>query len=683
MSRCFPFPPLGYEKKARTDEADILAKEKHKEKKHKNEKKDKEKKEKKDKERSKDKHKEKKDRKEKHQDKKKDKDRDKDKNKTSDEKKIEGQPGVYNGEKIDQNSQRDEDINGSKFVQDLGGRIRDAEKGVGVRMLENFTGTEQKKAEVMARLVDKDVDSKPEGREKNKVGADQRRAKVGMARVVEKDVSNRAQGKEKSKDGSNGQNSQRGGQKIDQNSQRDGDIKDSKFVQDLDRRIRDAEKGVGVQMLENFTDTEQRKAEVMARFVEKDVDCKPEGREKNKFAADQRRAERMARVVDNVVSWAEGKEKINNDMDQREAGGMVRVVENAVNWAEGTGKKREKKNATTTKNSGLSQLNGVSYMDLCKMEKNDDRKADVQRNGDEGRSAGHAKFQITRLDQQRVEGMVKPMEKDAKKRLEGKEKKKNKEGREKKGDKNKEKDRKKESKAKGKDRSKQKEEKAKEKSDHKNREQDKLKENSKSSANNTISIKTSTLNSSKESNNNSDIDGNLKKRKEREMNGFSHGSDIRPDKLPRPASSSHLLAENGKKVEPCQPAMQFTSDKKGLPNNFKAEHKEHEVNGLIETQQVSVCSTKRFPIGQAIENGETSLKVPHPDLEYLSQILSVTQMEELSDFDDQEWLFSSDSLQSKNPKVGSSVADETPQVWAEALRIESADVCALPYVIPY
>ncbi|KAJ4954302.1 hypothetical protein NE237_011085 [Protea cynaroides] len=564
MSRCFPFPPPGYEKKARSDEADILAKEKHKEKKHKKEKKDKEKKEKKDKEKKE--KKDKKDRKEKQKDKKNDKDRDKDKDKTSDEKRIEGRPEGYKGEKIDQNSKGAEEIKDSKFVQDLGRkRVRDAAKGTGVQMLENFAGTKQRKAEGMARVVENDVDNNtPEGKEKYKVGADQRRAEVGMVRVVEKDVSNRVEGKEKNKDG-------------------------------------------------------------MGR----------------------QRAENMARVVGNVVNLVGGKGKNKDGMDQQRADGMARVVENAVNWAEGKEKNEEKKN--------------------------DDRKADVQRNRDE-ESVGHAKVRnFIRVDQQRVEGMVRPMEKDAEKRLERKEKKKNKEGSDKKRDKHKEKDREKKSKGKDEDKSKEKyKEKEEEKIYYKNKEQDKLKERSKDPIN-TLNTKTSTLNFSRESSKSSDTDGNLRKRKDIEMNGFLHGSDIRPNKLSRSASSSPLLTENGKKVEPCQPAIQFTSEKQGQPNNLKAEYEEHKVNGIIEAQRGSVRSTKTLPTAQAIENGETSTKRPHPDLKYLSEILSVPKMEEWSDFDDQEWLFSSDSLQLKKPNVGSSVVEEIPQVWAEALRIESAD----------
>ncbi|KAD0494647.1 hypothetical protein E3N88_15056 [Mikania micrantha] len=157
MSRCFPFPPPGYERKPTIDEPDLLKKEKRKEKKHKKDKKDKEKKdskEKSEKDRSKGKHKEKKD---------KDKKKDKEKTKISipDKKNIYGQFEGYNGELLHHNNEQDKEKNGftgdkkqltqfphqngdllrnrnkvgdtenSKFVQELDRRIRDEEKGMG------------------------------------------------------------------------------------------------------------------------------------------------------------------------------------------------------------------------------------------------------------------------------------------------------------------------------------------------------------------------------------------------------------------------------------------------------------------------------------------------------------------------------------------------------------------------
>ncbi|KAB1213592.1 hypothetical protein CJ030_MR5G012374 [Morella rubra] len=74
-----------------------------------------------------------------------------------------------------------------------------------------------------------------------------------------------------------------------------------------------------------------------------------------------------------------------------------------------------------------------------------------------------------------------------------------------------------------------------------------------------------------------------------------------------------------------------------------------------------------FASAQADQIAEASAKPLHPDSKYLSQ----------------EWLFTSNSFKSENDKMESSGVKETPQVWAEALRREAADVCALPYVIPY
>ncbi|KAI3743129.1 hypothetical protein L1987_60832 [Smallanthus sonchifolius] len=159
MSRCFPFPPPGYEKKHTTDDPDLLKKEKRKEKKHKKDKKDKEKKdgkEKREKSRSEGKHKDKND---KHRDKKKDKE--KSETSTPDEKNIYGQFKGYNGEILHHNNEQNKerinstdvkkpsiqfphqngdllrnkikvvDTENFKFVQELDRRIRDEEKGMG------------------------------------------------------------------------------------------------------------------------------------------------------------------------------------------------------------------------------------------------------------------------------------------------------------------------------------------------------------------------------------------------------------------------------------------------------------------------------------------------------------------------------------------------------------------------
>jgi hypothetical protein len=149
---------------------------------------------------------------------------------------------------------------------------------------------------------------------------------------------------------------------------------------------------------------------------------------------------------------------------------------------------------------------------------------------------------------------------------------------------------------------------------------------------------------------------------------FLTASDVRPNKLARPTSSSHRFSENGRLMDHSQTSITNTSDRHVAASNLKVDNKERKINGIID-QSSSVSSKKpMFATAQADLIAEAAAKPPHPDSKYLSQVYTIPKMEGGSDYDDQEWLFSN---------------NETPQVWAEAMRIESADVCALPYVIPY
>uniref|UniRef100_A0A803Q1G4 Uncharacterized protein n=1 Tax=Cannabis sativa TaxID=3483 RepID=A0A803Q1G4_CANSA len=81
---------------------------------------------------------------------------------------------------------------------------------------------------------------------------------------------------------------------------------------------------------------------------------------------------------------------------------------------------------------------------------------------------------------------------------------------------------------------------------------------------------------------------------------------------------------------------------------------------------------------------EALARPPHPDSKYISQIYSVPNREEWSDHSDDEWLFDIKASETtKKAKLEPSTVEETPQVWSEAQQIESADILALPYVIPY
>ncbi|KAL9235632.1 hypothetical protein vseg_010376 [Gypsophila vaccaria] len=108
-------------------------------------------------------------------------------------------------------------------------------------------------------------------------------------------------------------------------------------------------------------------------------------------------------------------------------------------------------------------------------------------------------------------------------------------------------------------------------------------------------------------------------------------------------------------------------------------------NGIIAAHGSPLASKKPpSTSGKEKRKHKSSSKppTPHPDTKYLSQILSVPKMEELPEFDDSEWLFESKTLSSKESGDVSG-KDRDEQVWSKAVHIESADIYALPYVIPY
>ncbi|KDP45290.1 hypothetical protein JCGZ_15155 [Jatropha curcas] len=427
------------------------------------------------------------------------------------------------------------------------------------------------------------------------------------------------------------------GEKISSNSLQNNERRDSNsiHIQELARRIRDEDRASGSQMVQKVAATDQRRGEVRGMVVERSI-----------------------------------------------------------------GNQTEEKNKVKNRNEDQRKING-------------------QRNHIEPRGLGTAFGQdISGMDRESVERIVKLVDKkDAEKQMDGKEKSKHKDS-DSKSDKHKGKDRDKKRKSKDRDRDKEekKEEKVKEIIET-SKQKTKLKENVTKviEANkdpldfrNIKSSETLKLNNTSPAAASPAAEGNLGKRKELERNGYLFDNGNRPGKFQRPLSSSNLAVENGKKSEQCQTVIQLSSEKQGISGHHKADGKEQKINGLIATKQPpNICSTKPSSTGiqakekgeissksQANENGGTSSKPhanengvasskPHPDTKYLSQILSIPEMEEWSDASDQEWLFSSNSLQRKKPRISSPGVDGIPQVWAEALRLDSADISALPYVIPY
>ncbi|CAN8269560.1 unnamed protein product [Cochlearia groenlandica] len=178
--------------------------------------------------------------------------------------------------------------------------------------------------------------------------------------------------------------------------------------------------------------------------------------------------------------------------------------------------------------------------------------------------------------------------------------------------------------------------------------------------------------------------GILGKRKDDETNGLLNENGFRPNKIQRPVTSPITSSENGIKLGACQTPPRPVFELQGT--EFNPEVKEGRINGFIDSQEPKSCPTV-YSV-KVKENGEESAKKrPHSDLKYLDKILSVPKREELHEIDDdeQEWLFGQSSVRLFKKQITDSTTllDETPQVWNQALRIESADTIALPYVVPF
>lgn len=157
----------------------------------------------------------------------------------------------------------------------------------------------------------------------------------------------------------------------------------------------------------------------------------------------------------------------------------------------------------------------------------------------------------------------------------------------------------------------------------------------------------------------------------------------RPNKIQRPVAPPISSVENGRKLGACQTPPKPVSELQGIVCN--PEVKERRINGFIDSQEPK--SHPPVPSVKGKENGEASAKKrPHSDLKYLDQILNVPKREELHEVDDdeQEWLFGQSGMKLlKKQRIDSTTSSDETQVWNQALRIESADIVALPYVVPF
>ncbi|XP_019095554.1 PREDICTED: myb-like protein X [Camelina sativa] len=481
MSRCFPFPPPGYEKKIRTDEAEPLVKDKYKEKKHKKDKEKKEGKEKRSKDRSKDKQKERKEKKVKHKDRK-DKEKNKEKSKPLEEKKAEVLTNTGHREKLVTNAVQN-NINGeSKYVQDLARRIRYDEEATGSQSAPKIDYPNPKNLGLTGRAFE------------------------------------------------------------------NGPVEEITHRVDEDKRINTPK---------NFAAAKSSKNATSRVYL----------------GADQKRTEVMSKPMEN--------------RDQ------ARQTESA--------EKSHRKQSVT--------------------------KGDKPRDQEgEKKNEAKDKDRIKEKKEENIESINKTRQEKPKliegPRLEEREK------------------------------------------DYLDIRNSKPPDLSRASVKNVIT------------------EGNLGKRKDHETNGFLYENGTMPHKLQRHSTSSPSV-ENGRTLgAPRTPPMPAS---KVQETTCKPQVKEVRINGFaVSGEKQKVCPPSPLAATMKVkvkENGEASIKPPHPDLKYLNQILNVPTREPLPEVeDDQEWLLGQSGVKLKKARTDSG---ESLQVWNQAFRIESADIVALPYVIPF
>ncbi|KAI3518563.1 hypothetical protein L1887_07368 [Cichorium endivia] len=545
MSRCFPFPPPGYEKKPTTNDIDLLKKEKRKEKKHKKEKKDREKSEGKD--RSDGKHKEKKEKKDKHRDKKKDK-----------EKKVEGQNGNSNGETFHQKTEHNKHKNGStsSFQQPRNGEHRE-------QLKENCISSHDKRSCVQLR----------------------------------------------------GQNPEFPVNKI-----KNDDFDNSKFVQELSRRIRDDEKRTAV----DFSKTSVDRGEILKTDKQRII---------NEGTFGQKLVQNMSNGTIPTL-----------EIDEKQ--GVKRKIKDLEK-----GRKKEEK---------VKEKSEIIERDKNKYMKNSETVGFINNisthspNGGMQRSGGELKKRkdfgtngFSHENELRPNKMARPATILTKN----------------------------------------------------GRKQDFLE-----------TPKPSQLGQQGPSMNSFKVNG-----KERKVNGIIP-SEPMSLLLKKPPISS--MPTNTR--SPPVTTNHITTQSHSVPNHITATQPppnhiaatQPPPNHVAASQPLLVSKTKPpppptvpkaappppptipkaapppppLPGSKKKPPAEPPLRPPHPDTKYLKQILTVPKFDQWSDIVDQEWLLSrkDDNTHFKKIIEDDSLQDKKEiEIWSEAKHLESVDICALPYVIPF
>ncbi|XP_027919211.1 myb-like protein X [Vigna unguiculata] len=403
------------------------------------------------------------------------------------------------------------------------------------------------------------------------------------------------------------------------------DNQTSKFLLELNRRIRDDNGGADNQFVHKSTNTDNRKDEETFRLVAKAGGTFSDGNEK---------------LVDKGLDV----KKIDGREIQPEVRptGNTPVPNHAGNFH--------------PRVDGIPKHLGKPFERNLEATVEGNERVKEKKDKDEDKEMARRKTKEGKVKERKDEGNEKVKDKKDDKRRDKR--------------KDKEKEKKGHGKNKDRDKEKKKEEKAREHSEHKTADQNKSKESNKIGVNDFAQLSRNSLEVP--------VRGeNLKKRKDIESNGVPRVDDSFPNKFPK-LSSSHSFTDNGR-------ILISTPDSSYRPqedNCVKVENKECKINGVIEAKPFSASSKKTHTAIVSTDLlTEAHLKPPHPDTKYLDQLYSVPKVDHWTDFDE-EWLFGGNLPERKSMIKCSDVGD-TPQVWAEALLIEQADAFALPYVIPY
>ncbi|PKA60934.1 hypothetical protein AXF42_Ash006569 [Apostasia shenzhenica] len=644
MSRCFPFPPPGFEKKDRTEDIDFLKKEKHKEKKHKKEKRDKEKrehKEKKDKDRSKDRHKEKKDRKEKHKEKIKDNDREKGST-LEDRCALEGTEGHNEFQYIESHLRGE--VNDFKFTEELGRRTQD--DGAATQLLGSSSNSVHRKfgdhfasSSLESHLGGEELKdfelTKELGRRTRDDGATTRLFASSPNSIHRNYRAFNIASSSQEKDGLSG-NKVLGNQISSAQRRNDGSsLPTENVIRSVQRKpgsisittTMEKERGKTPQKVTVGLTAQQYRNHGTSKSVDDLVRRKMEssnttaGMEKEKYGEKRIFPNAAAPILEKEKPVAKFEGSNHISATQRKNDVLGKSVENLL-----ANCKSSVISASSFHNTRTDGMGNVPAIE-------------ERANGNEISTFSF----LVSSDQKSSSALSQPREKGRYQKIEWKEKVEDKKAQEK--ERHKEQDHNdKNTKLNEKDR--QTKEKKKDSKDH-------------------VDIKP--LAPHKDIKPSIGVDVTTKKRKFLETNGFLHENVARPDKMPRMPTSSHL-PENCRLLE-------------ASSNNLKPDfHLGNKINGTTKSQHLPAESKPKVTRGLT-ENGEVPLISPHPDSKYLGIIYTVPKMDEYPEFDDQDWLFDGRDSRQK-PKIEFEAKEVRP-VWSEALRIDSTDDYALPYVVPF